>query len=156
VASVRLTCIADRTADGWQISQKSIARARQQGFTADQILDWLSAHLSRQTPPLLVTAIRNWTGRVSAFAGKVHLLQITRPEACDAILGSHVFRPLLTGHIPPCWFLVRDDKAAEVKRLLKRLGFRIDTSYQAASLEDTRQSESGPRIPAKRTRRKRR
>ena len=156
VSCMRLAYMADHTADGWLISEKSIARARKQGFTADQVLGWLSAHLSHETPPLLETAIRNWTGRASAFAGKVELLQITRTKARDAILGSDVFRPLLAGHVPPFWFIVRDGKAAEVKRLLKRLGFCIDASYQVASVDESRRSETERRPSTKTARRKRR
>ena len=158
VSFMRLAYMADRTADGWLISVKSITRARKQGFTTDQILAWLSTHLLHETPALLETAIRNWTGRASAFAGKVHLLQLTRGSDCDAILGSDVFRPLLAGHIPPCWFIVQDDKAGELKRLLLRLGFRIETSYQLASLDEGRISRAGIEPPSKTktTRRKRR
>lgn len=156
VSCMRLRCMADCTADGWLISEKSISRARKNGFTADQLLCWLSAHLSHQTPALLEMAIRNWTGRVSAFVGKVQLLQIARAEARDAILNSDVFQPFLAGHIPPSWFIVRDDTAAEMKGLLKRLGFRIDASYQVASLDASRRSETERRLPARKTRRKRR
>ena len=156
VSSTRLAYLADRTADAWLISGKSISRARTQGFTGDQILSWLSAHLLHETPSLLKTAIRNWTGRASAFAGKVHLLQITRTDARDAVLNSNAFQPLLAGHIPPCWFLVRDDKSAEAKRLLKRLGFQSDASYQVATLDESRCNATDHTPPAKKTRRKRR
>jgi hypothetical protein len=70
VSRHRLTCLADRATDRWLISEKSVSRARKQGFTADQMLEWLTAHLSHETPALLVTAIRNWMGRTSAFAAK--------------------------------------------------------------------------------------
>jgi len=156
VSCMRLAYLADQTADGWLISAKSITRARQQGFTTDRMLAWLSTHLVHATPALLVTAIRNWTGRASAFAGKVHLLQLTRGSDCDAIRGSDVFRPLLAGHIPPCWFIVQDDKAGEVKRLLLRLGFRIDASFQLASPDEGRSSRAGMERLSKTTRRKRR
>ena len=144
------------------ISEKSISRARKQGFTADQMLAWLSVHLLHETPALLETAIRNWTGRTSAFAGKVQLLQILREDACDAILHSDVFRPLLAGHIAPCWFIVRDDKASEVKRLLKCLGFLADASHQIASIDECRGIKTTNEPPTKitkkisRTRRRRR
>lgn len=156
VSCMRLACLADQTADGWLISAKSITRARKQGFMTDQMLVWLSTHLLHATPALLETAIRNWTGRASAFAGKVHLLQLTRGSDCDAILGSDVFRPLLAGHIPPCWFIVQDDKAGEVKRLLLRLGFRIDASFQLACLDEGRSTRAGREPLTKTKRRKRR
>lgn len=136
VSQQRLACLADRAADDWLVCEKSVARARKQGFTADQLLAWLAEHLSHETPALLATAIRNWTGRTSAFAGKVQLLQVTRTDACEAILHSAAFAPLLVGYIPPGWFIVRDDTIAEAKQLLKRLGFRLEGSYHAPSLDD--------------------
>ncbi len=156
VSCTRLGYLADRTADGWLISEKSITRARGQGFTADQMLGWLSAHLLHQIPPLLETAVRNWTGRTSAFAGKVQLLQVTNAGACAAILGSEAFRPLLAGHIPPSWFIVHDDKVTEVKRLLKCVGFRIEASCRIASLEESRNNSAEADLPAKTTKGRRR
>ncbi|MHB8899618.1 MAG: hypothetical protein ACYC6Y_12800, partial [Thermoguttaceae bacterium] len=158
VSRMRLTCLADPTPDGWLISAESITRARSQGYTTDQMLAWLSTHLRHETPALLKTAIRNWTGRARASVGKLHLLQLTRGSDCDAILGSEVFRPLLAGHIPPCWFIVQDGKAGEVRQVLQRLGFRIDTSFQLASPDEARAvgAESGPLTRTKTTSRKRR
>lgn len=149
LSRVRLAYMADEKAEGWLISEKSITRARKQGFTADQMLAWLSVHLLHETPALLNTAIRNWTGRASVFAGKVQLLQILKKDARDAILHSDVFRPLLAGHIAPCWFIVRDDKASEVKRLLKCLGFRADASHQIASIDECRGVKTTNEPPTK-------
>ena len=136
VSRQRLACLADSSSDGWLVSEKSVLRARGQGFMADQLLEWLAEHLSHPTPALLATAICNWMRPASAFVGKVQLLQITRAEARDAILHSTAFQPLLAGHIPPDWFIIRDEKAAEAKRLMKRLGFRVNSSYDVASLDE--------------------
>jgi len=162
VSRHRLASFADRSAEGWLISNKSVSRARKQGFTADQMLTWLGQHLTHKTPALLALAIRNWTGRTSAFTGKLQLIQITRTEARDAILHSDVFEPLLAGHIPPDWFLVRDGQVAAVKKLLKQLGFNIDGSHQVASLDESRNPVPKPkpkpaaRTPRRRVRRRRR
>jgi len=162
VSHQRLASFADRSADGWLISNTSVARARKQGFTADQMLKWLAQHLTHKTPALLALAIRNWTGRTSAFAGKLQLIQITRAEARDAILHSDAFEPLLAGHIPPDWFLVRDGQTAAVKKLLKQLGFCMDGGYQVASLDESRNPVPEPkpkpaaRTPRRRVRRRRR
>ncbi|MGF1580954.1 MAG: helicase-associated domain-containing protein [Gemmataceae bacterium] len=129
VSQPRLESMADCDKDKWNISEKSVTRARKQGFTTEQILGWLEDHLTHATPLLLVTAIRNWLGRNGAFIGKVQMIQVTREEARDAILRSKAFEPLLVGHLPPDWFFVSEDKAAEAKRLLKRLGFRLDDTY---------------------------
>ena len=157
VSRHRLTCLADHSANGWLVSEKSVSRARKQGFTTDQMLAWLAEHLSHKTPALLATAIRNWTGRKSAFAGKVQLLQITSDEARDAILHSTAFESLLAGHVPPDWFILHDDKATAAKRLLKRLGFNIDGSYHVVSLDESRNPVPEPKLKtAARPRRRRR
>lgn len=152
VSSMRLKYLAEHSASGWRISGKSIARARSRGFVTDQMLGWLAAHLEHPIPALLQMAIRNWCGRTKAFVGKVRLLQITRTDARDAVLGSDVFEPLLAGHIPPCWFIVRDDKFAETKRLLERLGFQSEATYQVATLDESRSLVTEFDPPVKRTR----
>jgi hypothetical protein len=130
LSQCRLASLADPATGHWLISEKSISRARKQGFSADRLLDWLAEHLTHPTPALLTTAIRNWTGRTPAFSGKVHLLQVTRAEARDAVLHSAAFRPMLVGHIPPDWFIIHNDKVAEMERLLKRLGFQMEEAYR--------------------------
>ena len=135
ISQTRLAYLAAHTKGKWQMTEKSVASARQLGVTADQMMGWLRDHLSHDLPAVLEMAIRNWTGRVSAFTGTVQLLQITRPQARDAILQSAVFKPLLNGHIPPDWFIVRNDKAAELKRLLTQLGFVFNDAYQLTPTE---------------------
>ncbi len=130
VADSRLACLAEKKKDGWVVSEKSVSAARKQGFTTDQLLGWLTDHLTHPAPPLLVTAIRNWLGRSNAFLGKVHLIQITRVEAYEAVLQSKAFESLIAGHLPPDWLIVKDEKVTETKKLLERLGFRLDDTYE--------------------------
>jgi hypothetical protein len=125
IVHARLSYLADRTPQGWQVTEGSIARARPYGFTTDQMLGWLRLHLSHALPPVLEMAMRNWTGQASVFAGPVQLLHVPRAQARDAMLRSPLFAALLAGHIPPDWFVVRPDKAAELARLLTQLGFSI-------------------------------
>ncbi|MGA2987140.1 MAG: hypothetical protein ABSG32_25370 [Terriglobia bacterium] len=128
IPRLRLARIADRTATGWQITQQSVGRARMSGMTADQILGWLGGHLIAEVPALLEVAVRNWTGRQSVRLSQVQLLRIMQPQAKEALLHSATFRPFLAGHIPPEWFLIRDDHLSEVRCLLERLGFTIGDS----------------------------
>lgn len=125
ISRLRLARIADRTATGWQITQASVGRARTTGLTADQILGWLAEHLTAEAPALLEVAVRNWMGRQSVKLSQAHLLQIVQPQAKQALLHSPAFCPLLAGHIPPEWFLIREDHLSEVRSLLERLGFTI-------------------------------
>ena len=128
ISQLRLARIADRTATGWQITQQSVGRARMSGMTADQILGWLGGHLTAEVPALLEVAVRNWTGRQGIKLSQVQLLRIIQPQAKEALLHSATFRPFLAGHIPPEWFLIRDDHLSEVRGLLERLGFTIGDS----------------------------
>jgi hypothetical protein len=134
ISRLRLARIADRMATGWQITRQSIGRARMSGMTADQILGWLSGNLTAEVPALLEVAVRNWTGRQGIELSQVQLLRIIQAEAKEALLHSAAFRPLLAGHIPPEWFLIRDDHLSEVRGLLERLGFTIGDSLNPPPL----------------------
>jgi hypothetical protein len=134
ISQIRLACIADRTATGWQITQKSVARARVSGMTADHILEWLGGHLTAEVPALLEVAVRNWTGRQGVKLSQAQLLRIVQPQAKEALLHSATFRPFLAGHIPPEWFLIREDHLSEVRELLERLGFTIGDSLDPPPL----------------------
>jgi hypothetical protein len=134
ISQLRLARIADRTAAGWQITQQSIGRARMSGMTADQILGWLGGHLTAKAPALLEVAVRNWTGRQGVKLSQVQLLRIMQPQAKEALLQSATFRPFLAGHIPPEWFLIRNDHLSEVRGLLERLGFTIGDSLDPPPL----------------------
>jgi hypothetical protein len=134
ISQMRLAGIADRTATGWQITQKSVARARVRGMTADHILGWLGGHLTAEVPALLEVAVRNWTSRQGVKLSKAQLLRIVQPQAKEALLHSATFRPFLAGHIPPEWFLIRDDHLSEVRELLERLGFTIGDSLDPPPL----------------------
>jgi len=128
ISRLRLARIADRTETGWQITQQSVERARRSGLTADQILGWLGEHLTGDVPALLEMAVRNWTGRQGVRLGQAQLLRVAQTQAREALLHSTIFRPLLTGHIPPEWFVIRDDHLSEVRGLLEKLGFTIGDS----------------------------
>ena len=128
ISQARLALIAESRNSHWQITEQSITKAKSHGISTDQILGWLAAHLTHPLPPLMETAIRNWTGRSTAFLGQVHLLQVTREQARDALLTSPAFKPLIAGHIPPDLFLIDKSQLAEVKRLLKQIGYSLTDS----------------------------
>jgi hypothetical protein len=134
ISQLRLARIADRVASGWQITRQSVERARTSGMTADQILGWLGEHLTAEVPALLKVAVRNWIGRQSVKLRQVQLLRIMHPEAKEALLHSATFRPFWGGHIPPDWFLVREEYLSEVRGLLERLGFTIGDSLDPPPL----------------------
>ena len=130
VSVARLGRFADRVGDHWKIDASSVRRARERGISAGQILGWMKAHLSRELPPLIETAIRNWTGRVGkVFTGELLMLQVADLQAREALLASRRFRPFLAGHIPPDWFVLQAQKHRELKLLLAELGFSAEGSY---------------------------
>jgi hypothetical protein len=156
VSHARLSLLAEQSKQGWHITERSIGAAKNQGLTGDQMLSWFAAHLTHAMPPLLETALRSWTGRTSAYVGEIPLLQVTRPQARDAILTSPAFRPLIAGHIPPDWFLIQPGHLADVKRLLRELGITLSDTYQLAPPETAvSQRSSVSHSPKGRKRRKR-
>jgi hypothetical protein len=137
VARVRLSLFAEHTDEGWHVTRDSVRTAFEQRLTVDQILEWLGSHLTHAIPPLLKTAIRNWSKPESVFLGKVHVLQVPSVETCSALVSSPTFMRLTAERIPPRWFLIHDENWAKVKKLLLQLGFSFNDSWHspAATLE---------------------
>ena len=131
VSRVRLSLFAEQTDEGWQITRESIQHALRQKLGVTQILEWLQTHLTHAIPPLLKTAIRNWSTPESVYLGKVHVLQVPQTETCAALLASPTFMRLMAEHIPPRWFLIEDPQWAKVKKLLLQLGFAFDDTWQS-------------------------
>lgn len=145
VALTRLRQFAEPCPREWRITADSIRRARDRGISAEQVLGWLQDHVVNELPPLLETAIRNWSSPARVFLGQLLMLQVTQPQACAMIRDSRRFRPFLVGHVPPDWFLVNPDKRKELEQLLKELGFSAGGSYQLTEgMKDDRE-EVGPR-----------
>jgi hypothetical protein len=91
------------------------------------------------------------------FFGNLLMLQVPQPQASMMIRTSRRFRPLLIGHVPPDWFLVRADKQGEVEQLLAELGFTVGGAVQlreAAEIESEARA-SRYRKPGRRGRRPR-
>ena len=150
ISRIRLSRIADRSKECWQITEQSVTRARRLGMSVEQVLIGLQLHLNHEVPPLLETAIRNWTGRAAAaYLGKVLMLQVTGPQARNAILTSATFAPFVAGHLPPDWFFIKEDKLADTKRLLKNLGFSLGDCYQPPSVDGANSGEPATKPQSK-------
>jgi hypothetical protein len=66
----------------WRITPQSVRAACDLGIASEQILGWLSAHLSHQLLAVMATAIKNWAGaRGRAFPGDLVMLQVRDPKA---------------------------------------------------------------------------
>jgi hypothetical protein len=159
VALARLAQFADPGADGWQVTAASVRRARERGIPAEQVLDWLGEYLGDEVPPIMVTAIRNWSSPARIFLGDLLMLRVLQPQAVAMMLGSKRFRPLLAGHVPPDWFIVPADRRRELEQLLGELGFAASASLPAVDLpqapEGPAEQESRSARPAGRGRRSR-
>ena len=154
VALARLGQFADPDGRGWKITAASVRRAHGRGVSADQILGWLHDHLKNELPAVVEAAIRNWCGPTNVFLGDLAMLQVRQPQACATIRSSRRFRPLLLGHVPPDWFIVRPEKRAELEQLLTELGFSLGGSYQLTPAAEADKIAAGSR-PARSGRRSR-
>lgn len=140
LALARLSQFAEFGQQGWKITAASVRKAHSRGITAEQILDWLAGYLSGELPPIMETSVRNWSSSASVFLGNVVLLQVKQPQACAMMLSSQRFRPVMLGHVPPNWFIVRPEQRKELELLLAELGFTLGAPPQLAGLSE----ESGP------------
>lgn len=144
VCLARLAQFADPEGKGWDITAASVGRARERGIPAEQILGWLEDHLSHELPPVIETAIRNWSSPAGVFLGELVMLQVGQPQAYAMIRDSPRFWPLLQGAFPPSWFVVRQDKRPEVERLLTELGFAVGASWRQSAVSEQSKTVDGP------------
>jgi hypothetical protein len=150
VALARLGQFADPDGKGWKITAASVRRARERGIPTAQVLGWLHDHLAGALPPIVETAVRNWSSPGSVFVGDLLMLQVPQAQACAMILSSPRFQPFLLGHVPPNWFILRPEKRAELEGLLADLGFAVGASYQLAAPPEGDTPEAAPRRPRSR------
>jgi len=144
IGKARLRRFARPSGSGWRITPESIRAARELGIPADQVLAWLGAHLSHPVPPVLASAIRNWSGgRGKVFLGDVVLLQIGDPKVFDALRRSARLRPFLMGTLAPGCLVVVADMRQEAGKLLEEFGFALDASCRLES----EAALAGPSIP---------
>jgi hypothetical protein len=129
IGGARLRRFAVFSEGTWRITPQSVRAARDLGIAGEQILGWLSAHLSHQLPAVMATAIKNWAGaRGKAFLGDLVVLQVRDPRAYEALRVSARLRPFLVGAIAPDCFVVTADKRDELSKLLGELGFALDAA----------------------------
>ncbi len=157
VCLARLAQFADPEGKHWVITAASVGRARERGIPAEQILGWLDDHLSHELPPIIKTAICNWSSPTAVFLGELVMLQVNQPQAYEMVRDSPRFQSLLLGAFPPNWFVVRPEKRPELERLLTELGFAVGASWkQSAIPERGKTGDGSPRDNPGRKHRKRR
>jgi hypothetical protein len=157
VCLARLAQFADPEGKHWVITAASVGRARERGIPAEQILGWLGDHLSHELPPIIKTAIGNWSSPAGVFLGELVMLQVHQLQAYEMVRDSPRFQPLLLGAFPPNWFVVRPEKRPELQRLLTELGFAVGASWKQSAIPGRGKTGDGsPRDNPERKRRKRR
>ena len=137
VTLARLSQFADPDEQNWHITAASVRRARDRGIPAEQILGWLGEHLIDDLPPIMETAIRNWSSPARAFFGNLVMLQIAQPQAIAAILASQRLRRFLVEHVPPNWFIVQAEHRVELEQALTELGFSMNKLYHGTPMSES-------------------
>lgn len=137
VTLARLAQFADLDEQNWHITAASVRRARERGIPAEQILGWLSEHVIDDLPPIMETAIRNWSSPARAFLGNLVMLQIAQPQAIAAILASQRLRRFLLEHVPPNWFIVQAEHRVELEQALTELGFSMNKLYHGTPMSES-------------------
>jgi hypothetical protein len=66
----------------------------------------------------------------------VVLLQVTDPKAFEALRRSERLRPFLKGELAPGCFVVTEEGRKEATKLLRDLGFSLDSECNLTSLND--------------------
>lgn len=157
VCLARLAQFADSEGKHWVITAASVGRARERGIPAEQILGWINDHLSHELPPIIKTAICNWSSPSGVFLGELVMLQVNQPQAYEMVRDSPRFQPLLLGAFPPNWFVVRPERRPELERRLTELGFALGASWKQSALPElSKTGDSSRRDNPERKHRKRR
>jgi hypothetical protein len=136
VGGARLRRFAVFSEGAWRITPESTRAARECGIPGEQILGWLKAHLSHELPALLATSIKNWAGVPGkSFLGELVVLQVSDPQAYQALRTSTRLRPFLKGMLGVDCFVVAAEKRNEVRRLMEELGFALGAPCKLQGLE---------------------
>jgi hypothetical protein len=109
---------------GYRISSTSLARARRQGITQEQISSFLTRSSGGRTPPRVVEGVRKWYGRSgSVQLEQSTLLRVDRPEVLKALQEHAEIGPLLGERLGPQAVLVPRRNVEQVRRWLLKHGY---------------------------------
>jgi hypothetical protein len=114
----------EEKADGYHyhLTPASLARARQQGLTANHLLALLRRH-ARAVPPSLVKAIERWErkGSEARFEPLV-VLRLASPDLLQEVRASRAAR-FLGDPLGPTTIVVRTGATQKVMRILAEMGY---------------------------------
>ena len=169
VAKARLLTLAEAGKTGqWVITAQSIKQAATLGIPAAQTIAWLTVMLleGNSVPPILATAIRNWTKSPKVFFGSLCVVQIPDAHDYSAVCHSEIFAPMIVGILPPYWIVFHADHGSAVEEMLEAYGFNLagtpklaaTTSVEHVALSDqakpiipkVKKKAAKPKMPRKR------
>jgi hypothetical protein len=108
----------------YRMTRETIVRALDHGRTADGTLQFLEAHAKYALPDNVKAAIAQWGEQQSQLRVEpVTVLRFRDEAAAEAICRNERIAPLLEEALGPTAWIVRADKAAELRALLERSGY---------------------------------
>jgi hypothetical protein len=108
----------------YRISPASLARARRQGVTAEQISAFLSRASGQRVPPQVLDSLRRWYGRSGAVRlERGMILRVGHPETLTALRRDPTIAPLLGDVLGPQAALVPQANVQQVRQWLREQGY---------------------------------
>jgi hypothetical protein len=108
----------------YHITQASINHAFKNGVAADQITTFLARATDNQTPLKVVESILTWGARQNTVRlEQATLLRVKQASLLVELRQHPALDQLLGEVINPTTVLISSDKVAEVRRLLRELGY---------------------------------
>lgn len=137
----------------WKLTKASVSSALAAGTSLEQIIHWLQARAVKEVPPLLLLALRGWTGQAPALAlGEVILLQCPDQATCQALATSAMLSPFLHGLMAPTLLLVEAAALDTLRETLDSLGLMPSAPFTSTPPTQSapQRVEVVPQPPAKR------
>jgi hypothetical protein len=122
----RFANLVQRGADGiaYRISPASLARARRQGISAEQVSSFLARVAGQPLPPKVAEAIQRWHKRSGAIRlERGVILRVDAPETLAALRRQPALAPLLGEALGPQAVLVPQANIQQVRRWLIEQGY---------------------------------
>ncbi|TMV46074.1 hypothetical protein FE783_27000 [Paenibacillus mesophilus] len=108
----------------YRMTRETVVRALDHGRTADGTLQFLEAHAKYAVPDNVKAAIAQWGEQQSQLRVETVTVLRFRDEAtADTVRRNDRIAPLLAEALGPAAWVVRADKAAELRALLERSGY---------------------------------
>lgn len=140
----------------YRMTRETVVRALDHGRTANGILQFLEAHAKYEVPDNIRAAIAQWGEQQSQLRVEtVTVLRFRDKATAGTVLRNDRIAPLLAEALGPAAWVVRADKAAELRALLERSGYSpggikrgADEEGASFPLLDEAAQQPGPPVEA--------